>query len=72
MAELVIGCLKESPNLSQNPSKPLSILMNRSFNEAIFPEAWKVANVIPNFIQESQVALRRSPEFCLKLTYRYL
>ena len=23
--------------------------MNRSFNEGIFPETWKVANVIPNF-----------------------
>ena len=40
--ELVIGCLKESLNYL----KPLSILMNRSFNEGIFPEAWKVANVI--------------------------
>ena len=29
--------------------KPLSILMNRSFNEGIFPEAWKIANVIPIF-----------------------
>ena len=25
-----------------------------------------------SLIQEGQVALKRSPEFCLKLTYRYL
>ena len=24
------------------------------------------------YIQDGQVALKRSPEFCLKLTYRYL
>ena len=35
--------------VSKSISKPLSILMNRSFNEGIFPEAWKVANVIPIF-----------------------
>ena len=35
--------------VAKSISKPLSILMNRSFNEGIFPEAWKVANVIPIF-----------------------
>ena len=35
--------------VSKSISKPLSILMNRSFNEGIFPEAWKVANVMPIF-----------------------
>ena len=35
--------------VSKSISKPLSILMNRSFNEGIFPEAWKVANVIQIF-----------------------
>ena len=35
--------------VSKSISKPLSILMNRLFNEGIFPEAWKVANVIPIF-----------------------
>ena len=28
-------------------SKPLCILMNRSFSEGIFPDTWKLANVIP-------------------------
>ena len=28
-------------------SKPLCILMNRSFDEGIFPDTWKLANVIP-------------------------
>ena len=35
--------------VSKYISKALSILMNRSFNEGIFPETWKAANVIPNF-----------------------
>ena len=35
--------------VSKSISKPLSILMNISFNEGIFPEAWKIANVIPIF-----------------------
>ena len=35
--------------VSKSISKPFSILMNRSFNEGIFPEAWKVANVLPIF-----------------------
>ena len=35
--------------VAKSISKPLSILMNRSFNEGIFPKAWKVANVIPIF-----------------------
>ena len=35
--------------VSKSISKPLFILMNRSFNEGIFPEAWKIANVIPIF-----------------------
>ena len=30
-------------------SKPLCILMNRSFDEGIFPDTWKLANVIPIF-----------------------
>ena len=35
--------------VSKSISKPFSILMNRSFNEGIFPETWKIANVIPIF-----------------------
>ena len=30
-------------------SKPFCILMNRSFDEGIFPDTWKLANVIPIF-----------------------
>ena len=30
-------------------SKPLCILMNRSFDEGIFPDTWKLSNVIPIF-----------------------
>ena len=30
-------------------SKPLCILMNRSFHEGIFPDIWKLADVIPIF-----------------------
>ena len=33
--------------VSKSVSKPLCILMNRSFSEGIFPETWKLANVIP-------------------------
>ena len=29
--------------------KPQSILLNRSFNECIFPDSWEIANVIPSF-----------------------
>ena len=35
--------------VSKSVSKPLSMLMNRSFNEGIFPDIWKLANVIPIF-----------------------
>ena len=38
--------------VSKSISKTLSIFMNRSFNERIFPEAWKVANVIPFFFKK--------------------
>ena len=38
--------------VSKSISKPLSILMNRSFNEGIFPETRKVANVIPIFFKK--------------------
>ena len=30
-------------------SKPLCILMNRSFDEGVFPDVWKLANVRPKF-----------------------
>ena len=30
-------------------SKPLCIIFNRSLTEALFPDAWKVANVVPIF-----------------------
>ena len=33
--------------VSKSVSKPLCILMNRSFEEGIFPDIWKIANVIP-------------------------
>ena len=35
--------------VSKSVSKPLYILMNRSFSEGIFPDTWKLANVIPIF-----------------------
>ena len=35
--------------VSKSVSKPLCILMNRSFEEGIFPDIWKIANVIPIF-----------------------
>ena len=40
------------PHLTQDTksvSEPLCILMNRSFDEGIFPDTWKLANVIPIF-----------------------
>ena len=33
--------------VSKSLSKPVCILMNRSFDEGIFPDTWKLANVIP-------------------------
>ena len=33
--------------VSKSISKPLSILLNRSFNEGIFPDSWEIANIIP-------------------------
>ena len=36
-------------NVSKTVSKPLCILMNRSFHDGIFPDIWKLANVIPIF-----------------------
>ena len=35
--------------VSRSVSKPLCIMMNRSFSEGIFPDTWKLANVIPIF-----------------------
>ena len=35
--------------VSKTVSKPLCILMNRSFDEGIFPDLWKIGNVIPIF-----------------------
>ena len=35
--------------VSKSVSKPLCILMNRSFEEGIFPDIWKIAYVIPIF-----------------------
>ena len=35
--------------VSKTVSKPLCISMNRSFHEGIFPDIWKLANVIPIF-----------------------
>ena len=43
--------------VSKSISKPLSILMNRSFNEGIFPEARKVANVIQIFFKKGDKSL---------------
>ena len=43
--ELVIKCFKESLNLSQAPLYSLNI----SFNEGIFPDSGKVANVYQIF-----------------------
>ena len=36
-------------SVSKSVSKPLCILINRSFDEGIFPDTWKLANVIPIF-----------------------
>ena len=35
--------------VSKSVLKPLCILMNSSFEEGIFPDIWKIANVIPIF-----------------------
>ena len=35
--------------VSKSVSKPLCILMNRSFDEGVFPDTWKLASVIPIF-----------------------
>ena len=35
--------------VSKSVLKPLCILMNRSLDEGIFPDIWKLANVIPIF-----------------------
>ena len=35
--------------VSESVSQPLYILMNRSSSEGIFPDTWKLANVIPIF-----------------------
>ena len=35
--------------VSKSVPKPLCILMNRSFEEGIFADIWKIANVIPIF-----------------------
>ena len=36
-------------DVSKSVSKPFCIFMNRSFEEGIFPDIWKIANVIPIF-----------------------
>ena len=53
--------------VSKSVSKPLCILMNRSFNEGIFPDTWKLANVIPIFKKgdKSQHSKYRPKVFCL-------
>ena len=38
---------KMPKGVSKSVSKPLCILIIRSFSEGIFPDAWKLANVIP-------------------------
>ena len=35
--------------VSKAVAKPLSILFNRSLNEGVYPDTWKVANVTPIF-----------------------
>ena len=45
--ELVIKCFKESLNLSHAPFYSLNI----SFNEGVFPDSGKVANVLPIFFK---------------------
>ena len=35
--------------VSKSVSKPVCILMNRSFEEGIFPDIWKISNGIPRF-----------------------
>ena len=43
--------------VSKSVSKPLCILMNRSFSEGIFPDTWKLANVIPILKREINLNL---------------
>ena len=40
---------KTLKGVSKSVSKPLCILMNRSFDEGTFPAIWKLANAIPIF-----------------------
>ena len=35
--------------VSKSVSKPLCILINRTFSEGKFPDTWRLANVIPSF-----------------------
>ena len=41
--------------VSKTVSNPLCILMNRSFDEGIFPDIWKLANVIPILRRETNL-----------------
>ena len=40
--------------VSKSVSKHICILMNKSFEEGIFPDIWKIANVIPIFKKEDK------------------
>ena len=42
-------CHKMLKGVSKSVSKPLCIFMNRFFDEGIFPDIWKLANVTPIF-----------------------
>ena len=69
--------------LSHLVSVPLMLFQRKLKNHILIstPSAVGRRNIFRNhlhdvqvkdFKQEGQVALKRSPEFCLKLTYRYL
>ena len=51
--------------VSKSVSKPLCILMNRSFEEGIFPDIWKIANVIPIFQKGDKSQPSNYPLFAL-------
>ena len=47
--QLLLISHKMLKGVNKSVSKPLCILMNRSFDGGIFPDTWKLANVIPIF-----------------------
>ena len=53
--------------VSKTISEPLAVLFNRSFSEGIFPEAWKMAGLIPIPKKRGQnIAFKLSPNRTFK------